>query len=81
MASTLQNEFEFFLKHQQEFARLYAGKFVVIKDRKVLGAFESEIEAVRVTSERHALGTFIVQKCTGDSGSVTQTFHSRVAFA
>ena len=40
----------------------------------------SESEAIKKTSEKNELGTFLVQKCEpGDSG-YTQTYHSRVIF-
>lgn len=77
----LKNEFEFFLKHQKEFAKKYLGKFIVIKDQQVLGAYGTEIEAVEETSKTEELGTFLVQKCEPGDSSFTQTFHSRVSLA
>ena len=80
MSSPLEKEFNYYLEHQSELVDKYDGKFVVIKDCEVIGVFDSEIEAVRETSEQHELGTFLVQKCEAGPESYTQTYHSRVVF-
>lgn len=80
MGSVLESEFKFYLANQNELVQKHNGKFIVIKDSKVIGSYESELEAVRKTSLTHELGTFLVQKCEPGTDSYTQTFHSRVAF-
>jgi hypothetical protein len=77
----LEKEFTFYLQHQAELVNRYNGKFIVIKDGEVLGAYDNDLEAVKQTSKAHELGTFLVQKCEAGSESYTQTFHSRVSFA
>ncbi|MEW6235741.1 MAG: hypothetical protein AB1656_10175 [Candidatus Omnitrophota bacterium] len=77
----LEKEFEYYLQHQDELVKQYNGKFVVIKGEEVLGAYNSEIEALRETTKTTELGTFLVQKCEPGSESYTQVYHSRVAFA
>ncbi len=74
----LEKEFKYYLKHQNELVKEFNGKFIVLKDCKVIGAFDSEYEAVNKTSEQHEVGTFLVQKCEIGSESYTQTYHSRV---
>ena len=80
MSSSLEKEFQFYLDHQDEFVRKYEGKFVVIKERKVLGAYDDELTAVAETQKAHDLGTFLVQKVSRGTADYTQTFHSRVVF-
>jgi hypothetical protein len=46
----------------------------------VVGAYESELEAIKETSKKYKPGTFLVQKCEPGNSSYTQTYHSRVAF-
>jgi hypothetical protein len=75
----LKKEFEYFLEHKKELVREYNGKFVVIKNLKVIGAYDSEIDAIEETSKTEELGTFLVQKCEPGDASYTQTFRSRVA--
>ena len=75
----LEREFKYYLEHQEELVSKYDGKFIVIKDYKIIGAFDSELEAIEKTAEKHELGTFLVQKCELGNASYTQTYHSRVA--
>ncbi len=77
----LEKEFNYYLEYQDELVKKYNGKFIVIKNCDVIGAFDSELEAVEKTAEKHELGTFLVQKCEPGSESYTQTYHSRVSFA
>ena len=80
MATPLQSEFQYYRTHQAELVKRFAGKFLVIKDGKVLGSYDSQLAAVEETKKTHALGTFLVQKCEAGTESTTQSFHSRVAF-
>ncbi len=75
----LKKEFKYYLEHQDELVKKYDGKFIVIKDYKIIGAFDSALEAVEKVTEQHELGTFLVQKCEPGNASYTQTYHSRVA--
>jgi hypothetical protein len=80
MPSPLQQEFEYYLAHQAEMVSRYNGKFIVLKNHEVIGAYDSELVAVTETQKTQALGTFLVQKVEPGDGAYTQTFHSRVAF-
>ena len=80
MTKKLEKEFKYYLDHQDELVKKYNGKFLVIKDCKVIGIFDTELEAIEKTTEKHKLGTFLVQKCEPGSDSYTQTYHSRVSF-
>jgi len=77
----LEREFHYYLAHQNELVQKYNGKFIVIKGTTVLGAYDSEWEAVQETRKTHELGTFLVQKCELGEASYTQTYFSRVAVA
>jgi hypothetical protein len=81
MENPLEKEFQYYLDNQDELVKEHNGKFLVIKDRQVLGAYGSEQEAVAVTVKTHELGTFLVQYCEPGDQAYTQTFHSRVTFA
>lgn len=76
----LEKEFKYYLDHQDELVKKYNGKVIVLKDSKVIGTYDSELEAVKETTKKHKLGTFLVQKCEPGTESYTQTYHSRVAF-
>ena len=81
MAKPLEKEFKYYLDHQDELVEKYNGKFIVIKGNKVIGAYDSELEAIEKTSKEYELGTFLVQKCEQGEDSYMQTYHSRVIFA
>jgi hypothetical protein len=76
----LRNEFKYYLSHQPELVKKYNGKYIVIKDQVVIGAYDQEPEAIEETIKEHNLGTFLIQKCEPGTESYTQTFHSRVIF-
>lgn len=80
MESPLEREFEYYLAHQAELVKKYDGKFIVIKDQKVIGAYDDQATAVSETQTDHELGTFLVQMVAPGNEAHTQTFHSRVAF-
>ena len=80
MVKLLEKEFKYYLDNQDELVKEYNGKFIVIHGIKVVGAYESELEAIKETSKKYKPGTFLVQKCEPGNGSYTQTYHSRVAF-
>lgn len=80
MATDLEKEYEYYLAHQQELAENHLGKFLVIKGQQVIGVFESDLAAVKETSEKHEIGTFLVQECEASGKRSSQTFQSRVAF-
>ncbi len=81
MSDTLKEEFDFYLRNQQELLGKYRGKYIVIKGSEILGAYDDEMKAIAETSKNHELGTFLVQKVEPGKESYTQTYHSRVAFA
>lgn len=80
MNRPLEKEFDYYLKHQDELVEKYAGKYIVIRNCEVQAVYDSEIEAIEETSKVFEIGTFLVQHCLPGDESVTQTFHSRVAF-
>lgn len=76
----LEKELEYYIKHQKRFVAKYNGKFLVIKDQKLVGVYESIIDAYSQSSKQHKLGTFLIQRCGEGKENYTQTFHSRVTF-
>ena len=80
MDKALEKEFDYYLQNQEELVNKYNGKHIVIKDCKVIGFYNSDIEAVEETAKNHELGTFLVQLCSPGNENYTQTYHSRVAF-
>lgn len=74
----IQNEFKYYLKHQAELVKKYSGKFIVLKNEKVIGVYNSHSEAYNETVKNDELGTFLIQHCLPGADSYSQTFHSQV---
>lgn len=81
MSSQLEKEFAYYLDHQDEMVEKYDGKYIVIKDSKVLDAYDDELTAITETQKSHELGTFLVQLVSKGTDDYTQTFHSRAVFS
>jgi hypothetical protein len=45
-ALELEKEFQYYLDHQDDLVKSHFGRYVVIKDEKVLGDFGTEVEAI-----------------------------------
>jgi hypothetical protein len=80
MASPLEKEFLFYLENHSRLLSTYRGKYVLIRDERILGAFDSEMDAIKAGVDKFPLGTFLVQRCEPGEESYTQTFHSSVVF-
>lgn len=76
----IEEEFQYFIDHQDELVKQYNGKFIVIKNKEVIGAYDEELQAYQETIKDHKEGTFLIQECLPGEESYTQTFHSRVIF-
>lgn len=77
----LDREFQYYLDNQDELVALYAGKVLVIIGKKVVGIYDTEIQAYYASIAKYEPGTFLVQQCTPGLDSYTQTFHTRVSFS
>jgi hypothetical protein len=77
--SPLEAEFQYYRDHQAELVAQYDGRFVVIRDDAVVGAYPTYERAYTEMIGRYPLGTFLIQLVEPGEGGYTQTFHSRVA--
>lgn len=76
---SLDKEFEFYKSQQEELVKQYLGKFLIIKDQKVVGSFDTKLEAYNDGVKNYGLGNFLLQECLPGEDNYTQTFHSRVS--
>lgn len=70
------NDFQYFINHYQELYNKYGHKFIAIKNKKILGSFNSELDAINEVSKDYPLGSFIVQECNGDESGYTNYISS-----
>jgi hypothetical protein len=77
----LEKEFKYYLANQDELVKQYNGKFIVIVDEQVTGAYDSNVQAYTEASKKYPAGSFLIQKCSPGIQDYTQTFYSRVSFS
>ena len=76
----LKKEFQWFLDNQDELVKKYEGKVLVIVGSKVVGVYDSALEAYEAADSLYDAGTYLIQECVKGKEAYMQTFHSRVAF-
>lgn len=76
----LEKELKYFKENQNELVDEYYGRYIVIKDQKVIGDYDSELEAFESTKQDHEPGTFLIQHCMPGEDVYSETYHSRVLF-
>lgn len=81
MNGQLQKSFAYFVEHQAELVQHHLGKFVVIHDEAVCGAYDSALEASTQAQKKFGIGTFLVQRVQPGTDSFTQTYYSRAGAA
>ena len=67
----LDRQFRYFRDNQAQLVEEYNGKILVISDRKVAGAFDSNYEAYVFGERQFGLGRFLLQKCIAGPAAYT----------
>ena len=60
----MSEDFAWFKEHYTDFQKKYGESFIAIKNKKILGVYDSYGNGVRETVKTEELGTFIVQECS-----------------
>lgn len=76
----LEKEFDFYLKHQEEFLPKYNGKYIVLVGNKVVGAYDDFSNAVHSSKNVYKPGTFLIQLCTPGNSAYTIRSCFRTSF-
>lgn len=76
----LEDDFKYYLAHQAELVEQYEGKYLIIKDQKIIGVYDTQSDAYNSTKKEHEVGTFLIQLCDSGVDSYTHNYHSRVTF-
>lgn len=64
-------DFNWFVENHEKLFAEYGSSFIAIKNKTVLGVYDTYGNAVRETSQTEELGTFIVQRCGADESAYT----------
>jgi hypothetical protein len=59
----LDQDYRYFLDNQEAFVNKFPGKFIVLKEKAVIGIYDSNAEAHEETIKSEAEGTFLIQHC------------------
>ena len=62
----MSEDFAWFKEHYSEFQKKYGKSFIAIKNKTVLGVYDTYGDGVRETLKTHEIGTFIIQECSPD---------------
>ena len=73
-------DYQYFIDNRSKLFEQYPGKFLVIKNKEILGSYDDKVTAYLETSKEQTAGTFIIQECNPDADIPVQMFHSRVVF-
>ncbi len=55
-------ERQYFDQHQEELLRQYPGKFVIIRDERVIGSFDDLKQALSAGAQQFGLSPFLVRR-------------------
>lgn len=66
-------DFNFFIENYQEFYQKYGHKFLAIKNKNILGAYNSVLDAINSLTPEYETGSYIIQECTGDDSAYRTT--------
>ncbi len=70
----LQEEFEFYLSQPEEWKKENYGKFVLIKDQKIQGIFQSYEDAIQFAIEKFGNEKFLIQEVGSEERVNYNTF-------
>lgn len=74
------SDFKWFVENYDALYQQYGHKFLAIKNKKVLGAYNGYGPALEDIGKEYQLGTFIVQECNGDASGYTASFATPLFF-
>ena len=74
-------ELEFFINNQDKLVKLYPNKVLILKDQKVVGAYDTPLEAYIQAQTKYKIGTFMIQPCEAGPQAYTITISSQEIFA
>lgn len=73
--------FKYYLEHQEELVSKYDGKYLIITDEGVVGAYDSLNKGYEVALKTYGKGNFMLQLCSeGEKDYSQRFFTSRVVF-
>ena len=80
-ADIARENYDWFQENLPELEKQYDDKYVVIKEKEIIGAYLSYHDALDGVRGKEKPGTYIIQLCSSDEKKVRNVFYSqRVRF-
>ena len=76
--STIEKDFRYYLSHQNELVKQYNGKYIVMVNNKVVGAYDDKADAYYRSLEKYEPGTFLIQLCTPGEEAYTVRYYNNI---
>jgi hypothetical protein len=73
------DDYKYFLDNTADLFKQYGAAYLAIKDKTVLGTYQTFDTALEHTLKEQKLGTFIIQECLEDKAKSTVTFQANVS--
>jgi hypothetical protein len=61
--SKLERDHRWYIKYRSLLHKKYGGRAIVVKNQRVIGSYETPLEAVERTMRMHEAGTFVIRCC------------------
>ena len=74
-------DYDFFINNLGALYKEYGHRFLVIKNEKVIGAYNSFDDALTEALKTEKLGTFLVQECVKNPDDLILHFQGNISFA
>jgi hypothetical protein len=74
-------DFDFFYNNMENLYETYGHKFLAIKDREILGSYNTFDVALESTLKNEKVGTFIIQECFAHREDCVNNFQGNVMFS
>jgi hypothetical protein len=73
----LDKQTKYYRQNRDKFELMYNNKFIVIKEKKVIGAYESHAAAYDEAAKYHEIGTFIIENPRKEKMQQTLTHNKK----
>jgi len=71
-------DFNYFLENMGSLYQKYGHKFIVVKNKNVLGAYNDFMNAYESTIKTEEMGTFLIQECFDNKDKMVCHFQGNV---
>lgn len=72
-----EKELQYFVNNQEKFVKKHQNKFLVIMDNKIIGVYNTPLEAYLETKKSYEPGTFMIQRCVPGPQAYTITISTQ----